>query len=737
MSSSDRRPHETAIVIDQEFLDYSQDNLEQKLQTIAEIESIQADQEKYSCSISSPDSPALILCENHVFIEGDPIIFTTSGNLPLPLIAGTTYYARIINHNSFNVSATPIGGLIATTGTQTGIHEAAYGIGIIRVSDRNIFVGNRFFGARTLFPLVTRTLGEWLRPTIEFSSIQITLNNVDGIYNKILPGGENYGGFINKSINIKMGLRDVEATYFNIFQGFISSTGGFKRDIKQIKFIARDKFDSINVSFPPEKFTTAQYPKIDSSTINSTVPLIYGNYRESVNVEGNIPTITVNKRDPEIYFDKELPVAVLNGAPSQFTIENHNFDNNDKIRFSTDDTLPSPLNDSTDYYVRNPTIHTFNVSTSSGGGSLVTSGGIGQHNVIAQTLRNVQSVISINANTFFDTSEVWLQRQDAFYKISSSDIQNVSGDLNYFEVRQNTGNTVIDSENYKFEESDIFIVKIVGYDLGLYNSNIVSQAQWLMQEFSNLEYADFDQTNWDFYRLKGSPAQSAIANIKSRIYINEEKNLLEFSLSLLEQVRLEYAISRDLKIKINAMHFEDWDYNPSFRIRNFDVEKDSTKVSIDDKTNFNRAGGFYDYNPSIGENEKATKVHKNQNSIDQIDKEISKAIEFPNLYIESDVVYQLKEILKLASGYSELIDLNLTTRGILLDLGDFVKMDVKIGSTVWEDVPMMVRSIGNDPKMMLPIKLWSMQMIPFANPGGWDPGYEGITGGDLATIIEE
>ena len=737
MSSSDRRPHETAIVIDQEFLDYSQDNLEQKLQTIAEIESIQADQQKYSCSISSPDSPALITCENHVFVEGDPVIFTTTGSLPLPLIVTDTYYARVIDHNSFNISATPIGGLIATTGAQNGIHEVAYGIGIIRISDRNIFVGDRFYGARTLFPLVGRTLGEWLRPTIEFSSIQIELNNVDGIYNKILPGGENYGGFINKFINIKMGLRDVESTYFNIFQGFISSVGGFKRDIKQIKFIARDKFDNINVSFPPNKFTATQYPKIDNATINKTIPLIYGNYQESVNIEGNVPTITVNKKDPEVYFDKELPVSILNGAPSQFTIENHSFDNNDKIRFSTDDTLPFPLNDSTDYYVRNPTTDTFNVSTSSGGSTLTTSGGVGQHNVIAQTLRNVQLVISINANTAFNTSEVWLQRQDAFYKINSSDIQNVSGDLNYFEVVQNSGNTLIETVNYTFEESDVFIVKVIGYDLGAYTSNIVSQAQSLMSIYSTLVPTDFDNFNWDIYRNKATPAQSAIANIKSRLYIHEEKNLLEYSLSLLEQVRLEYAISRNLNIKINAMHFEDWDYNPSFRIRNFDVEKDSTKVSIDDKTNFNRAGGFYDYNPSIGENEKATKIYKNQNSIDQIDKEISKAIEFPNLYIESHVVYQLKEILKLASGYSELIDLNLTTRAILLDLGNFVKMDVKIGSTVWEDVPMMIRSIGNDPKMMLPVKLWSMQMIPFGNPGGWNPGYNGITGGDLATIIEE
>ena len=79
----------------------------------------------------------------------------------------------------------------------------------------------------------------------------------------------------------------------------------------------------------------------------------------------------------------------------------------------------------------------------------------------------------------------------------------------------------------------------------------------------------------------------------------------------------------------------------------------------------------------------------------------------------------------------------MTSRALLLDLGDFVKVNIQIGSTIFEDVPMMIRSIGYDPKMKIPCRLWSMQMIPFANPGGWNPNYNGITGGDLATITEQ
>jgi hypothetical protein len=50
---------------------------------------------------------------------------------------------------------------------------------------------------------------------------------------------------------------------------------------------------------------------------------------------------------------------------------------------------------------------------------------------------------------------------------------------------------------------------------------------------------------------------------------------------------------------------------------------------------------------------------------------------------------------------------------------------------------MMVREIGYSSDLKLPMKLWSFQMLPFANPGGWNPSYAGIVGGDLCTITEE
>ena len=736
MSGQNRRLHETATVLNQQFLDYSQDNLEQKLQLIAEIECNQLFERRSQVSITL-DDPALISGFDHRITEGQQIIFETTGLLPSSILPGNIYYARNVTADDFNISSTPAGSLISTLGeSESGNHYVSSASGLIRISDRNIFVGQRFYEARTNFPTIVRTLGEWLRPEIEFGSIQISINNVDGFFNSLNPSGEYYSNFINKNINIKLGLRDVESTYFSIFNGYVSDTGGFKRTTKTIELVARDKFDQLNKNFPASKFSDSVYPKISSTVINNVIPIIYGNYREEIQSEGNIPAIIVNSGDPELFFDKELPITFILGSPGSVQLDNHNFDEGDIIKFETTGLLPSPLNTIDNFYVRNPTTNTFNISSTPAGSLLNLSGGSGTHNLKAQTLRNIQCVISANDLKSFDTTSIYLVRGEAYYLVSSSDIVNLGAGNKSFEVVQNSGNTLIDGEVYRFEDSDTFLVKVEGKDLGSYSSNIISQAMDLLETYGGLISSDFD-SNWTTYKNKSLPIQSSISTIKSRIWIGEERNLLEYSLSLLEQVRLEFFISRDLKLKINSLHFEDFESNPSHRVRNFDVEMNSISISIDETNNFNRARGFFDFSPIVNENIKKTTISKNQNSIDQIGKEISKKIEFPNLYIFSDVKNQVNEILKLASGYYEIINVNLTTRALLLDLGDFVKMDVKIGSTLFNDVPMMIREIGYNPDMKLEMKLWSMQMIPFGNPAGWNPSYNGVVGGDTASIIDE
>jgi len=51
------------------------------------------------------------------------IIFQTTGALPTGLLVGTIYYTRYVSSTTFNLSLTPTGALINTTGSQSGVHS--------------------------------------------------------------------------------------------------------------------------------------------------------------------------------------------------------------------------------------------------------------------------------------------------------------------------------------------------------------------------------------------------------------------------------------------------------------------------------------------------------------------------------------------------------------------------------------------------------------------------------------
>jgi hypothetical protein len=108
---------------------------------------------------------------------------------------------------------------------------------------------------------------------------------------------------------------------------------------------------------------------------------------------------------------------------------------------------------------------------------------------------------------------------------------------------------------------------------------------------------------------------------------------------------------------------------------------------------------------------------------------------FPNLYIRSDAENQLKEILKLASSFREEVFVKLTSRAVLQDIGQFVLLDVTIGSSNFDAVPCLIREVAYVPGTLeLSFRLWSMAMIPF---GSYNPGYPGTVGGSTATITQE
>lgn len=93
-------------------------------------------------------SPCVVTWASNTLQNNDPIFFTTTGALPTGLTAGTTYYVKSLSGNTFNVSATPGGTAINTSGSQSGTHTgvcAPYGcatdLSTFNVPDRRGRIG--------------------------------------------------------------------------------------------------------------------------------------------------------------------------------------------------------------------------------------------------------------------------------------------------------------------------------------------------------------------------------------------------------------------------------------------------------------------------------------------------------------------------------------------------------------------------------------------------------------------
>lgn len=72
----------------------------------------------FSVTIAAP----AVATANFNQSEGSPFTITSTGALPTGLTIGTTYYVRNPVGVDFNISATPTGPLITTSGTQSGVH---------------------------------------------------------------------------------------------------------------------------------------------------------------------------------------------------------------------------------------------------------------------------------------------------------------------------------------------------------------------------------------------------------------------------------------------------------------------------------------------------------------------------------------------------------------------------------------------------------------------------------------
>lgn len=83
---------------------------------------------KSGTATASIATPGVVTWPAHGRSANDVVKWTTTGALPTGYVAGTTYYVvgASITTNTFQLSATPGGAAINTTGTQSGVHTAIH-----------------------------------------------------------------------------------------------------------------------------------------------------------------------------------------------------------------------------------------------------------------------------------------------------------------------------------------------------------------------------------------------------------------------------------------------------------------------------------------------------------------------------------------------------------------------------------------------------------------------------------
>ncbi len=248
------------------------------------------------------------------------------------------------------------------------------------------------------------------------------------------------------------------------------------------------------------------------------------------------------------------------------------------------------------------------------------------------------------------------------------------------------------SASYTYIAGDIAIISVkIPYAVSKYN-NILEQAQRILIDVAGATVASF-HSNWSTYIAKSTPAQSSISTIKSRVWIGDgTTNILEYVLGMLEQVRLELFIDRDLLFKINPLHFEDWEAVASMRnVQQIEVIERSINTELDDKNFFNGAKAEFAFFPITDKTALETSKKKNATSVTLSGKLIEKVIVFPNLYVLADVNYQLIEILRFYSQIIEYVNVQTAWTGILDDLGDFLNFNFDLGAISYSGNPCMIR----------------------------------------------
>ena len=310
-------------------------------------------------------------------------------------------------------------------------------------------------------------------------------------------------------------------------------------------------------------------------------------------------------------------------------------------------------------------------------------------------------------------SNTWLKRGDKLLAVNFNSTAQVVG--GYYtclisSIKKSGGGTIA----YSYEQGDELIISVsIGSD-----DNLVSQAKKLMTDILGLSLTSFD-SSWVTLSSKATPSQSAITTIKSRVWYGDDSTpLIEYINSMLTQVRLKLFVDKNGLFKLFSLHFEDWPTTSSVRkIDKFQVIEQSLKVNLDEQNFICGANANYSFTPTSNATMLTTILKTNNTAKTAIGgSNILKTIDFPNLYVQSDVDNQITEIVRLFSFPLEYLTISTAWTGLLDDIGDFLNIDIQLNGINYQNVPcIIIDKTVNLQTFQIDYKLLSLNGFSYPN----------------------
>jgi hypothetical protein len=281
-------------------------------------------------------SPAVFVSPSHELKTNNTIRLVTTGTLPTGFNTSTTYYVKTIDKDSFSLSIQPDGALVAATAPGSGEHS-------LRPAYRQQFKEHSF----------TKSINDKNRIVLSRS-----VNKEIAKYKKTTEDVRP-----DPDINVtekKDFFTDI--SYENelsvVEELPIEKVGkaGFSEDNKRLARLATRNGVIKN------HLTRSSFSETDTNKFLSTQA-------------GTVQSSALIFNGPSFEFEEPTNVLISIGNPAIFTtVQDHNLQNNNRISFRTNGSLPVGINTTSLYYVIKINEKTFSITASPNGIPIATTG---------------------------------------------------------------------------------------------------------------------------------------------------------------------------------------------------------------------------------------------------------------------------------------------------------------------------------------------------------------------------